>query len=258
MNRRTLHSRLGLVCAGMLTCLLMPAVMRAGEHGHSHGDEPGHRQADAPTHDPIKATDRGEFAATSHRRFDDVEYWQGVFDDPKRDAWQQPDAIANALRLNNGQTVADLGTGTGYMISRLSRAVGAAGTVYAVEVEPNLVAHVRERIEANELSNVTPVLASKDHPRLPVGSIDLLLILDTYHHLDRRDEYLAILQQTLKPNGRVAIIDWKKKELPVGPPPAHKLARDRVVDEMTSAGFALVEEPTTLENQYFLIFERSS
>jgi len=198
------------------------------------------------------------YKATSHRRFDNVEYWRSVFDDPERDEWQRPDAIGIALAIREGDVVADLGAGTGYMLSRLSRAVGSSGTVFAVEIESNLIQHIRERAEKAVLDNVTPVLCSADDPRLPAGSVDLVLILDTYHHLDRRDEYLEKLKAALADDGRVAIVDWKKKELPVGPPIPHKLARQQVLDEMISAGFHLVEEPTVLENQYFLIFKRDT
>lgn len=196
--------------------------------------------------------------ATSHRKFDDVEHWTSVFDDPERDAWQKPAALVAALGLQSGHRVADLGAGTGYLLSHLSKAVGPAGAVLAVDTEPTLVEHMRSRAEKQKLANVTPILGSNDNPRIPGRSVDLVLILDTFHHISDRLNYARALQKTLRPGGRVAIIDWQKRELPVGPKGPHKLPRGHVVDEMTEAGYALVAEPDVLPYQYFLIFEPES
>jgi ubiquinone/menaquinone biosynthesis C-methylase UbiE len=206
----------------------------------------------------VQAPAADTFAATSHRRFDDVEHWKSVFDDPERAKWQKPDELVRTLALRDGDRVADLGAGTGYLLSRLSKAVGANGTVYAVEVETNLIEHMRARAETEDLANVIPVLTSMAIPRLPVGGVDLVLILDTYHHLDERNRYIARLNAVLAEGGRIAIIDWKKEKLPVGPPPDHKLTRQQVIDEMTNSGFRLTEESTALEYQYFLIFAQAS
>lgn len=192
--------------------------------------------------------------ATSHRRFDDAAYWSTVFDDPNRAAWQKPEQVVAALALRPGQRVADLGAGTGYFSRLLSAAVGPAGTVLAVDPEPNLVAHLRERAEREGTANVVPVLASRDDPRLPAGFVDVVLIVDTYHHLDRRRSYMRDLKRALRPSGRVAVVDWQKRPLPEGPEMDHKLAREQVVEEMKAAGYRLVEEPTFLPYQYFLIF----
>ncbi|MGH7857044.1 MAG: methyltransferase domain-containing protein [Candidatus Binatia bacterium] len=195
------------------------------------------------------------FRATSRHGFDDVERWKQAFDDPKRDEWQKPEAVVDALGLRRGMIVADLGAGTGYFSRYLSKAVGAEGTVFAVDVEPNLVALLRERSEKEVTKNVVPVLASFDNPRLPAGGVDVVFVVDTFHHIDWRLEYFRSLRRALRPEGRVAVIEWRKEKIPVGPPdPEHKLARDRVVDEMKAAGYELAGEPAVLPYQYFLIF----
>jgi ubiquinone/menaquinone biosynthesis C-methylase UbiE len=104
-----------------------------------------------------------------------------------------------ALQIPAGATVADLGAGTGYFARYLSQAVGPNGAVLAVEVEPSLIAYLRERAEREQLANVTPLLASLDNPRLPPASTDLILIADTYHHLDHRRAYLPLLIRALRP-----------------------------------------------------------
>lgn len=197
---------------------------------------------------------RGPHDATARHAFDDVEHWTRVFDDPARDAWQKPRELVAALGLAPGATVADLGAGTGYFLRSLSEAVGPGGTVLAADTEPALVAHLRGRAEKEGLGNVVPILASADNPRLPARSADVLLIVDTYHHIDDRVAYARGLAGALAPAGRVAIVDWQQRDLPVGPDAAHKLAREQVVAEMTAAGYALVAEPDVLPYQYFLIF----
>lgn len=192
--------------------------------------------------------------ATTHHDFADVEHWTRVFDDPQRDAWQKPEEVVRAIALEPGMTVADLGAGTGYFSRYLSQAVGPRGTVLAAEPEAALVAHLRARAEREGTANVVPILASKDNPRLPARSSDVVLIVDTWHHIDDRIAYARRLKEALKPGGRVAIIDWQKRELPVGPGMAHKLAREQVVEELQAAGYRLVAEPELLPYQYFLIF----
>jgi ubiquinone/menaquinone biosynthesis C-methylase UbiE len=193
--------------------------------------------------------------ATVRHSFADVQHWIAVFDDPARDAWQKPAEVVKALEIRRGMCVADLGAGTGYFSRYLSTAVGERGTVFAVDTEPNLVVHLRERAEHEQTPNVVPILASADNPRLPGGMVDLVLIVDTVHHIDDRVEYLRRLQLALKPGGRVVVIDFKKEaDVPVGPPAEHRLARAQVVEEFQRAGYQLAAAPEVLQYQYFLIF----
>lgn len=201
---------------------------------------------------PVYA-DTTDRATTTHR-FDDVAKWIQVFDDPKRDDWQRPAEVVQALGLRPGDAVADLGAGTGYFLPHLARAVGEQGTVYAVDLEPNLLAHIVQRAEKQGLANVTPILASSDQPRLARGSVDVLLVVDTFHHIDRRIAYFERLRPVLKPGGRVVVVDWKKEPLPIGPSPAHKLEPSMVSSDMTRAGYTLTGELKTLPYQYILIF----
>jgi ubiquinone/menaquinone biosynthesis C-methylase UbiE len=148
--------------------------------------------------------------------------------------------------------VADIGAGTGYFTVRLAH-MTPKGRVYAVDIEPDMVKHVTERAQREQLGNVRAVLAAPDDPRLP-EKVDRVLIVDTYHHIDDRLHYLARLKRALAKDGRVAIVEWQKRELPVGPEMQHKIARELVVDEMTSSGYRLVDEPDVLPYQYVLVF----
>ena len=113
-----------------------------------------------PVHLDEHGRPRDAHDATSHRRFDDVERWSAIFEDPARETWQKPAEVVKALGLRPGMVVADIGAGTGYFVGYLSSAVGRDGTVLAIEVEPTLVEHLRTRAEKEETANVTPVLAS--------------------------------------------------------------------------------------------------
>ena len=192
--------------------------------------------------------------ATAHEPFTGVEKWKRILDDPKRDEWQKPQQVVEALGLSPGNIVADLGAGTGYFERYLSKAVAPGGMVLAIDTEPEMVRHLGERALREATANVVPVLALPQEPFLPPGRADLVLIADTYHHIDDRIRYVRRLAGALAPRGRVVIIDFHKRPLPVGPPLQHKLPRDFVVDEMQQAGFRLADEKTFLPYHYFLIF----
>jgi predicted methyltransferase len=219
-----------------------------GEPAGSAGAPP---TGEAPDHDHAGHEDH----ATVHHAFDDPERWAKIFDDPSRAAWQKPDEVVAALELKPGMTAADLGAGTGYFTAGLSRAVGEKGVVLSIDPEPQMVEYLGKRAHREGLTNVVPVLALYEDPFLPPGRVDRVLIVDTYHHIDDRQAYFLRLGTNLAPGGRVAIVDFHKRPLPVGPPPEAKLEREVVVAEMQKAGFRLAAEPTFLPYQYFLVFE---
>ena len=157
---------------------------------------------------PSAAAPTGHDATIQHR-FEDAKAWAKVFDDPSRDSWQKPEALFAVLHVTPGATVADLGAGTGYFSVRLARAVGAAGRVLALDVEPGLVAYMKARMEREKLPQVEAKLVPADDPGLPKAGVDLVLIVDTWHHLDDRLHYVAKLAAGLKPGGRVAVVDFK-------------------------------------------------
>lgn len=202
---------------------------------------------------PHGATAAGK--ATVGHRFPGVAKAKSMYDDPARDAWQKPAELVAALALAPGERVADLGAGTGYFLRHLAGAVGSDGTVFAVEVEKELVAEIRKRAEKEKLPQVVPVLGSFDDPRLPRGAIDLLLVVDTYHHVDDRGRYFREVATRLSPKGRLVIVDFEKRPLPVGPGMDHKLDDDQVIAELTAAGWELIRRHDgLLPYQYVLEF----
>jgi SAM-dependent methyltransferase len=191
---------------------------------------------------------------THQHSFQGAEHWAHVFDDPARDAWQKPHEVIQALRLRPDAVVADIGAGTGYFSARLSRML-SKGKVYAVDVEPDMVKYLGERAEREGLKNVVPVRASPSETNLP-QPVDLALLVDVYHHIDDRVRYFTNLKNSLRADGRVAIIDFRM-DAKDGPPRAARIPPERVKQEMAKAGYALVEEPAFLPNQYFLVFTSS-
>jgi cyclopropane fatty-acyl-phospholipid synthase-like methyltransferase len=186
-------------------------------------------------------------------RFDDPARFAKSFDDPARDAWQMPDRVIAALGLKPNAVVADIGAGTGYFSMRLAKAL-AGGTVYAVDIEPNMVAHLKTRAAGEKLANVTPVLASATSPNLP-RPVDLILVVDTYHHIGNRPQYFRALQSQLAAAGRVAIVDFRK-DAPDGPPAHFRFTPEQIQQEMAAAGYVLAAQHDFLPRQHFLIFER--
>ena len=188
---------------------------------------------------------------THQHSFRGAEHWAEVFDDPSRDAWQKPHQVIEALALKPDAAVADIGAGTGYFAARLAHFV-PQGRVYAVDIEPDMVKYLADRAKREGLANLTAVAGAPDDARLP-SKVDLVLMVDTYHHVEQREGYFRKLAQSLKPGGRVAIIDFNAKSA-MGPPPAQRIAFRRVVAEMAKAGYRLQREHRFLRNQYFLVF----
>jgi ubiquinone/menaquinone biosynthesis C-methylase UbiE len=154
-----------------------------------------------------------------------------------------------ALSLKPAEAIADIGAGTGYFARRFAN---HAGKVYAVDIDPKLLEIVRRDAPAN----LETVLAAPDDPRLPERSVDTIFICDVLHHIENRSAYYPKLAKALKPGGRIVIVDFFQKDLPVGPPEAMKIPEEQVIGELRQAGFRLTQRGEFLPYQYLLFFER--
>jgi len=188
---------------------------------------------------------------THDHSFGDADKWAKVFDDPERDAWQKPHEVIQALTLKPDAIVADIGSGTGYFSVRFAHMV-PKGRVYGVDTEPGMVKHLADRAKREGLKNVTAVAGKPGDPRLPEKA-DLVILVDVYHHVENREQYFRQLQKSLRPGGRLAIIDFRM-DSPEGPPKSARIEPDRVKAELKRAGYALAQEHAFLPNQYFLVF----
>jgi SAM-dependent methyltransferase len=195
-------------------------------------------------------------AAQSHQThqhsFGGAEQWAQEFDDPKRDAWQKPHEVIQALALKPDAVIADIGSGTGYFSVRLAHMV-PKGRVYGVDIEPDMVKYLAERAKREGLKNLIAVTGAPGDPLLP-EKVDLILMVDTYHHIEDRDRYFRTLHDSLKPGGRIAIIDFRM-DSPDGPPKSARSTSDGIKAELNRVDYTLIQEHAFLPNQYFLIFE---
>jgi len=172
-----------------------------------------------------------------------------------RDDWQQKERVVAALRLTEGSSVADLGAGGGYFTFDLAEAVGPRGRVYAVDVDEDMLAYLAEEAQSRGLGNVTPVRAGEDSPRLP-EPVDLIFISNTYHHLADRTRYFERARDSLRPGGRIAIVEYDGRNSGFfGLFADHATEPERIRREMEEAGYRVAEETDFLERQSFTIFE---
>jgi SAM-dependent methyltransferase len=186
-----------------------------------------------------------------HPRFEDPEKWAKSFDNPDRDMWQMPDRLVASLALKPTDSIADIGAGTGYMAVRLARAV-PDGQVFAVDVEPDMVRYTAMRASSENLGNLRGVIGEAASPRLP-EPVDVVFLLNTYHHIDGRPDYFKRLHASLKPGARVAIVDFRP-DASAGAPKHMRFSVAQITDEMKAAGYRLAEAFDFLPRQNFLIF----
>jgi arsenite methyltransferase len=175
--------------------------------------------------------------------------------DPSRDAWQRPKEVVDKVGITPGATVADIGAGGGYFTWYLADAVGANGTVYAVDTDETGLDMIREDIQARRVTNVVPIHAEPMNPKLP-GPVDLVFSCDTYHHMHDRIAYFRSLARSLKADGRVAILDFHPHGFFSGVL-GHGTAAEDVRREMEAAGYRRVAEFNVIDRQHFQIFSPS-
>jgi ubiquinone/menaquinone biosynthesis C-methylase UbiE len=191
-----------------------------------------------------------------HRVFNP--FYAFYLDADERDEWQQPERVLDALALEPGMTVADVGAGTGYFSERLARRVGPGGLVYATDVQAEMVDRLRERVREHALANVRVVAARYDDPSLPAACCDLVLFSSVYKEIDERVGYMEKVRRLLRPGGRVAILEYRPGAEGPGTPEADRLPPERVIAELAAAGLELRAEHDFLAQQYFLVFGAAS
>jgi ubiquinone/menaquinone biosynthesis C-methylase UbiE len=176
-------------------------------------------------------------------------------DDPRRIEWQMPEKVLDNLQLKEGDTVADIGAGTGFFSMRFAKRIGKSGLVYALDVDESMVVQIEKRAKKAGLANVRAQLAPFDSPGLPKGTADLIFICDTYLFFENRTGYLQRVRESLKKGGRLAIVSFNyRAEIP-GAPPRHKMiSKEQTISEIRQAGFSLEADLLFLPYQDFLVF----
>ena len=194
----------------------------------------------------------------SGRRFAGVMGWQGAdwLDREERDIEEEPDRAIAALDLKSGQTVADIGSGSGYMSVKLARWVGSSGRVYAEDIQPEMIALLNQRLAKDKVKNVTPVLGAFDDPKLPAEAIDLMLLVDVYHEFSEPQKMLRGLRAALKPGGRLVLLEYRKEDPAVPIRIEHKMTVAEAKMEVEAEGFKLTKVDERVPRQHILIFTK--
>jgi predicted methyltransferase len=182
----------------------------------------------------------------------------GLLEGPDRDKWQKPDQIMDALKIADGSSVADTGAGAGWFTIRLARRVGPRGTVYAQDVQRQMLEAIRRRVAKEGLENVQTRLGHGSDPNLPAASLDAVLVVDVYPEVEDRITFLRNLGTSLKPNGRIGVVNYKPGRGGPGPSPEEGVRVDASVVEADAqaAGLRVLSRETFLPYQYMLVIGR--
>jgi FkbM family methyltransferase len=168
---------------------------------------------------------------------------------------ERPDLVVDSMRLAPDDVVADIGAGTGYFTFRIAPNV-PEGRVFAVDIQPEMLRRIRTRMQQQGISNVTPVEGTIEDPRLPADTLDAALMVDAYHEFSHPREMMTSLVESLKPGGRVYLVEYRKEDPSVPIKPLHKMSESQARREMRAVGLEWVETLDMLPQQHFLVFEK--
>jgi cyclopropane fatty-acyl-phospholipid synthase-like methyltransferase len=230
-----IHGAFALAVAAVAACASSSPRREQAGAGSSMAEKHGHD---------------GHHGHHGHHDFKNAAEWAQRFDDPARDEWQKPDDVVRAMQLSPGMTVADVGAGTGYFAVRLARAV-PQGQVIATDLEPDMVKYLEERARKEGLANVRAVRATASASGLAPSSVDAILIVDVWHHIEDRATYARDLAAALRPGGRVWIVDFRL-DSERGPPREMKLAPEAIMADLSGAGFVAKVSAVALPEQYVI------
>jgi ubiquinone/menaquinone biosynthesis C-methylase UbiE len=175
-----------------------------------------------------------------------------------REEEQRPAEVIRAMGLKDGDVVADLGCGTGWFSRRLARVVGPRGKVYAVDIQTEMLDRLREYAARDEITNVEPVLGTETDPKLPAGGLDWVLLVDVYHEFQQPRPMLEAIRRSLKPGGKVALIEYRLEGTSAGHVHRdHRMSVEQVMAEWPPAGYRLVRQLDFLPTQHMFVFEAS-
>lgn len=165
--------------------------------------------------------------------------------------------LLEALEIRPGQTICDLGCGNGFYTLELARRVGPEGTVYAVDIQPEMLRLLVVRARKEKLFNIRPVLGTMIDPRLPAGNVDLVFCVDVYHEFSHPEQMLAEIRESLSPTGQIVLAEFRGEDLAVPIKPLHKMTKAQVKRELEPNGFTLVREFDQLPWQHLMFFGRA-
>ena len=177
---------------------------------------------------------------------------------PEREQEERPDLAVAALNLKPGQSIADIGAGTGYYTRRMARIVGEKGAVYAVEIQQEMLDLLTNKMAELKIKNVKPILGTVTNPNLPPAALDLALMVDVYHEFDHPYEMVEALSRSLKPGGRLVFVEFRGEDPKVPIKPLHKMTETQIKKEMAVHPLEWVESIETLPWQHIFVFKRKA
>jgi ubiquinone/menaquinone biosynthesis C-methylase UbiE len=164
--------------------------------------------------------------------------------------------MVKMLKVKQGQVVCDLGAGNGFYTIWLAKLVGEKGKVLAVDIQPEMLEMLKTRAEREKVANIDLILGTTVDPKLPEGKLDLVLVVDTYHELSNPVEVLAAVRKSLKPDGRLALVEFRLEDDTVPIKVLHRMSKDQIMKEFTANGFKLVDQFDGLPWQHLMFFSR--
>ena len=169
---------------------------------------------------------------------------------------EEPDVALDALKLAAGATVADVGAGSGYMTVKMARRVGPSGKVFANDIQPQMLSMLRQRLDREKLTNVDLVLGTFDDPKLPANTLDLILMVDVYHEFSEPQKMLQRMRESLKTDGRLVLLEYRKEDPSIPIRPDHKMSVAEAKMEVEAEGFTLATVDERLPRQHILVFTK--
>lgn len=182
----------------------------------------------------------------------------GWLERPEREKEEQPNKLLDALKIKKGDAIADIGAGSGYFTFRLTDRVGPMGKVYAVDIQPEMLALIRDGMKKRNLTNVVPILGKEADPKLPAGEIDLILMVDVYHEFAYPFEMTQEMVRALKPGGRLVFVEYRLEDPNVWIKLVHKMSEKQVRKEMAIHPLDWVETLDCLPSQHVIIFKKKN
>jgi protein-L-isoaspartate O-methyltransferase len=177
----------------------------------------------------------------------------GWLERSEREQEEAPSKAIDALDLKPGMVVADIGAGSGYYASRISKRLGPTGRVYATDIQPGMIELLKRRVAREGLTNVTTILGAMDDPKLPPRSVDLAIMVDVYHELQQPQVFLQRLKDALKPGGRLVLLEYRKEDASVPILEVHKMSVAEVKAELEAEGFVLARVIDSLPWQHIIV-----
>ena len=182
----------------------------------------------------------------------------GWLERPERTGEERTDVLLSLLPIGPGDTVADIGAGTGYFSLPMAQRVGKTGQVLAVDIQPEMLAIIEQRMQGGGIANITPILGSESDPRLPPGEVDLVLLVDAYHEFSHPWEVMSQVQKSLSDRGKVVLVEYRGEDPTVPIKPLHKMTVEQATRELSEIGLELLEVLDELPRQHVMIFQRAA